>query len=83
MRPFRCGLSRGPFPKIGRVRRNFITYNKDNSLHKEFIIDWNIVYDKILDNDKGHEIKVTFDHVDGSWKYNWLIDAVILERINE
>ena len=83
LRPLRVGLARGPFPRVRRVGGNLITYNKDNSLHKEFIMDVDIIYDKILDCGNGHEIKVTYDHATDNWKNGWLIDAVILERNNE
>ena len=69
----RCG--------VGRLR-DFepIEYNKDNSLYKEFIMDININYDEKKDKSSGHELKVQFDHADGSWKNDWLIDGVILEK---
>ena len=79
LRPLRVGLMRGPFPRVRRVGGNLITYNKENSLHKEFIMDVDIIYNEILDNGNGHEIKVTFDHATDTWKNGWLIDAVILE----
>ena len=83
-RAVRVGLRRGPFLRIRNPRTNINikTYNKDNSLNKEFIMDINIPYDKDLDNSNGHVIKVQFDHTEGSWKNNWLIDGVILEEIH-
>ena len=45
-------------------------------------MDINIPYDKDLDTSNGHVIKVQFDHTEGSWKNNWLIDGVILEEIH-
>jgi len=77
----RIGLVRGPF-RFGRaLRRNEPNYNPENKLNKDFVMDIDVIYDEQLDNGNGHEIKVTFNHVDGSWKNNWLIDAVILEKI--
>ena len=69
---------------IGRLRANIMmnTYNKDKRLKKEFIMDINIPYDEKMDENNGHEIKVRFDHTEGSWKKGWLIDGVILELIN-
>ena len=74
---------RGPFLRVNRGIRRYqnITYNKDNELLKDFIMDIDILYDDKLDNGNGHEIKVKFDHVEGSWKEGWLIDAVILEKV--
>ena len=76
------GLMRNPLFRIGggirKVKR--VEYNKDNSLQKEFIMDLNVNYDEQLDNSSGHVLTVKFDHVEGSWKNGWLIDAVILER---
>ena len=72
--------------RVGGLRTNYIVqkdYNKEKRLHKEFIMDVNIPYDKNLDNSTGHSIKVQFDHVEGSWKRNWLIDGIILEKINK
>ena len=76
------GLIRFPRFRIGggirKVKR--VEYNKDNSLQKEFIMDLNLNYDEKLDNSSGHVLTVKFDHVEGSWKNGWLIDAVILEK---
>ena len=44
-------------------------------------MDIDILYDEQLDNCNGHEINVKFDTVDASWKNDWLIDAVILEKV--
>ena len=57
-------------------------YNKDNDLFKDYIMDINVVYNDIIDNSIGHKLTVNFDNIDGSWKNNWLIDAVILEKQN-
>ena len=43
----------------------------------------NVVYDQNLDKGEGHELIVKFEHANGDWKNNWLIDAVILEKIND
>ena len=80
LRPKRGRLRMGP---ASRVRKKITIYNKDNSLYKEFIMDVDIIYDKILDNGNGHEIKVTFDHAEDGWKTGWLIDAIILEKNDE
>ena len=58
-------------------------YNTDNSLFKEYIMDINVNFDKNIDNGIGHEFSITFQHKEGSWKKNWLIDAVILEKISD
>ena len=67
-----------------RIRNNGLlndkAYNKDNSLYKEYLMDINVNYDKIIDNGNGHEFNITFQHIEGSWKNNWLLDAVILEK---
>jgi len=78
------GLMRFPLFRIGggirRVKR--VEYNKDNSLQKEFIMELNVNYDEKLDSCSGHVLTVKFDHVEGSWKNGWLIDAVILEKVD-
>ena len=71
------GLRRGPFMRIRPGPRTI--YNQDNSLKRDFIMDINVVYDKVRDNGSGHELTVSFDHTEGSWKEGWLIDGVILE----
>ena len=77
----RVGLVRVPL-RIGRaIGRNEPKYNPENKLNKDFVMDIDVIYDEQLDNGNGHEIKVTFNHVDGSWKKDWLIDAVILEKV--
>ena len=77
----RVGLIRRPLG-IGRaIRKDVHTYNSENKLNKEFIMDIEVIYDEKLDNENGHEIKVKFDHANGMWKNGWLIDAVILEKI--
>ena len=77
------GLFRGPFMRIGGVRRKeIVKYNSGNELIKDFIMDIDIPYDKQLDKGNGHEIKVQFNNLEGSWKSGWLIDAVILESVN-
>jgi ribosomal protein L12E/L44/L45/RPP1/RPP2 len=58
-------------------------YNKDNSLFKEYIMDISVNFDENVDNGIGHEFSITFQHKEGSWKRNWLIDAVILEKISD
>ena len=79
----RVGLLRRPILRIGGVRNdNNRKYNKDNSLNIVFIMDINIPYDNNLDNDTGHKISIKFDHTEGSWKKDWLIDGVILEKIS-
>ena len=77
MRPI-FGLRRGPFRRIRQGPRAI--YNQDNSLKKDFIMDINVIYDKIRDNGSGHVLTVRFDQTEGSWKEGWLIDGVILER---
>ena len=76
LRPF--GLRQ----RIG-LRNNEDEPNKDNSLYKEYITDIIVNYDKNIDNGNGHEFSILFQHVEGSWKNNWLIDAVIFEKIDE
>ena len=84
MRPFRLGLGlRRPFNRVTNINSNRKVYNSDNSLFKEFIMEINVVYDQNLDKGEGHELIVKFEHANGDWKNNWLIDAVILEKINE
>ena len=75
-------LMRVPLFRRGVGARNIkkVEYNKDNSLQKEFIMDLNVNYDEKLDSSSGHVLTVKFDHTENSWKSNWLIDAVILER---
>ena len=78
------GLRRRPFMRISRNHSNTKKgYNSDNSLYKEYIMEININYDDKIDKGEGHELFVKFEHKEGSWKENWLIDAVILEKINE
>ena len=79
----RVGLLRRPYLRIGGVRNyNTTKYNKDNRLNVVFIMDVHIPYDNNLDNSTGHKISVRFDHVEGSWKKDWLIDGVILKKIS-
>ena len=68
-----------------RPARNAVKtiYNKDNKLNKDFIMEISINYNENLDKSNGHEISIKFDHSDGSWKENWLIDGVILEKEKE
>ena len=54
---------------------------KEKKVDKDFITIIDIPYNKIKDNDEGHCVTVRFDHVEGSWKKGWLIDAFILEKI--
>ena len=54
---------------------------KEKKVDKNFITIIDIPFDKIKDNDKGHCVTVRFDHVEGSWKQGWMIDAFILEKI--
>ena len=67
-----------------RPGRNAVktNYNKDNKLNKDFIMEISINYNENLDKSIGHEISVKFEQSDGSWKENWLIDGVILEKQN-
>ena len=70
------GLERG----LAKTTNNF-ECNPENKLNKDFVMDIDVLYDEQLDNGNGHEIIVKFDSVDASWKNDWLIDAVILEKI--
>ena len=81
IRPVRRGLIRGPFLRIRGNPRVNINYNKNNDLNKEYIMEVDIIYDDKIDSSNGHEITVKFDHTEGSWKEGWLIDAVILESL--
>ena len=82
IRPIRRGLIRGPFLGIRGNPRVNVTYNKQNSLNKIYIMDVDIIYDDKIDSTNGHEITVKFDHTELSWKNGWLIDAVILESLD-
>ena len=79
----RLGLRRIPYRGIGIRRPVRKGYNKDKSLHKEYIMDIDVNYDKNLDNGVGHELIIRFDHANGNWKNDWLIDGIILEKIEE
>ena len=82
IRPVRRGLIRRPFLRIRGNPQVNVTYNKQNSLNKVYIMDVDIIYDDKIDSTTGHELTVKFDHTEGSWKNNWLIDAVILESLD-
>ena len=56
---------------------------KEKRVDKDFITEIIVPYDEKIDNDKGHNLTVRFDHVEGSWKQGWMIDAFILEKIIE
>ena len=79
----RLGLRRFPFRGFGGRRIARKEYNKDKSLYKEYIMDIDVNYDKNLDNGVGHELTIRFDHANDYWKNDWLIDGVILEKIEE
>ena len=82
-RRFRCGLRRFPFRGFEGRRITRKEYNKDKSLYKEYIMDIDVNYDKNLDNGVGHELTIRFDHANGNWKNDWLIDGIFLEKIEE
>ena len=82
IRPARRGLLRGPFLRIRGNPGVNVNYNKNNSLNKVYIMDVDIIYDDIMDSSNGHEITIKFDHTEGSWKEGWLIDAAILESLD-
>ena len=56
---------------------------KEKRVDKDFITDIEIPYNEKIDKTMGHKITVRFDHVEGSWKQGWMIDAFILEKIIE
>ena len=72
---------RRPLLRPGRnnVKTNF---NQDYNLNKDFVMDITINYNENIDKSNGHEIGVRIESTDGSWKENWLIDGVILEKEN-
>ena len=72
---------RRPLLRPGRnnVKTNF---NQDYNLNKDFVMDITINYNENIDKSNGHEISVRIESTDGSWKENWLIDGVILEKEN-
>ena len=72
----RGGLYR--FPRTSRQ----IDYNPDNKLNKDFIMDINVVYDEKMDKNSGHILTIKFEKRDDSWKVGWLIDGVIVEKID-
>ena len=77
-------MKRGGFrgirlPINSRYRVEF----KEKRLDKDFITEIEIPYNDKIDNGKGHKVTVRFDHVEGSWKHGWMIDAFILEKIIE
>ena len=84
LRNVRIGLIRGPFMRVrGRVDiPNKEEYNKDNSLHKDYIMDIELNNDYSQDNVIGHELFIKFENRNNSWKRDWLIDGVILQKIN-
>ena len=56
---------------------------KEKKVDKDLITIIDIPYNVIIDNKKGHIITIRFDHLEGSWKQGWMIDAFILEKIIE
>ena len=56
---------------------------KENRVDKDYITEIIVPFDEKIDNDKGHTVTVRFDHIEGSWKQGWMIDAFILEKIIE
>ena len=73
-------FNRGKNIFLRRMMEQNRNYNKEKKLKKDFLLDVIVPYDKIYDEGKGHELTVKFDHTDGTWKKNWLIDGIILEK---
>ena len=74
---------RDPFLKVREKRSNIIDYNKDNSLYNECIMkNINIIYNAKRDLQNGHELMISFESIEGSWKKKWLIDGIVLVRKN-
>ena len=69
------------YPRTSKYSKQ-IDYNPENKLNKDFIMDINVVYDEKMDNNSGHSLTIKFEKRDDSWKVGWLIDGVIVEKIN-
>lgn len=65
-------------------RNNFVGQNDGKfKLFDEFIMEINIPNDNNIKENEGHIIKIAFNHNNNDWKKEWLIDGIILKKINE
>lgn len=69
------------YPRTSRFAKQ-IDYNPENKLNKEFILDFIVPYNQKIDDGSGHTLNVKFQQRDDSWKIAWLIDAIIVEKVN-